>query len=283
MVASSTLLIESCLVSTPMDPLQSPETLLLEHHADGVLQVTLNRPNVGNAINTRMGQELLELWLRLSNDAQGLRCVVLTGAGSKIFCAGGDLKERQGMTRAQWMHQHEIFERMSWALVDLPLPVIAAINGHAYGGGLELALCCDFIYASSGARFALPEATLGIMPGMGGTQNLPRAIGERRAKELIMTGQAFTAQQALDWGLLNQAIEPDQLLSQTLRTAQTLARNAPLSVRQVKKSIRYGGQMELRTAYRFEVEAYNQLVDTADRREGVLAFNEKRLPQFKGL
>ena len=121
------------------------------------------------------------------------------------------------------------------------------------------------------------------MPGMGGTQNLPRAIGERRAKELIMTGQAFTAQQALDWGLLNQAIEPDQLLSQTLRTAQTLARNAPLSVRQVKKSIRYGGQMELRTAYRFEVEAYNQLVDTADRREGVLAFNEKRLPQFKGL
>ena len=257
-----------------MDPLQSPETLLLEHHADGVLQVTLNRPNVGNAINTRMGQELLELWLRLSNDAQGLRCVVLTGAGSKIFCAGGDLKERQGMTRAQWMHQHEIFERMSWALVDLPLPVIAAINGHAYGGGLELALCCDFIYASSGARFALPEATLGIMPG---------TIGERRAKELIMTGQAFTAQQALDWGLLNQAIEPDQLLSQTLRTAQTLARNAPLSVRQVKKSIRYGGQMELRTAYRFEVEAYNQLVDTADRREGVLAFNEKRPPQFKGL
>ena len=283
MVASNTLRIESDLVSTPMDLLQSPETLLLEHHADGVLQVTLNRPNVGNAINTRMGQELLELWLRLSNDAQGLRCVVLTGAGSKIFCAGGDLKERQGMTRAQWMHQHEIFERMSWALVDLPLPVIAAINGHAYGGGLELALCCDFIYASSGARFALPEATLGIMPGMGGTQNLPRAIGERRAKELIMTGQAFTAQQALDWGLLNQAIEPDQLLSQTLRTAQTLARNAPLSVRQVKKSIRYGGQMELRTAYRFEVEAYNQLVDTADRREGVLAFNEKRLPQFKGL
>jgi enoyl-CoA hydratase/carnithine racemase len=117
---------------------------------------------------------------------------------------------------------------------------------------------------------------------MGGTQNLPRAIGERRAKELIMTGQAFTAQQALEWGLLNQSIEPEQLLSETLRTAQTLARNAPLSVRQVKKSIRYGGQMELRTAYRFEVEAYNQLVDTEDRREGVLAFHEKRPPHFKG-
>jgi enoyl-CoA hydratase/carnithine racemase len=266
-----------------MDLLHPPETLLMETHANGVLQVTLNRPDVGNAINTRMGQELLDLWLRLTNDSQGVRCVVLTGAGPKIFCAGGDLKERKGMTRAQWTHQHEIFERMSWALGDLPLPVIAAINGHAYGGGLELALFCDFIYASSSARFALPEVTLGIMPGMGGTQNLPRAIGERRAKELIMTGQAFTAQQALEWGLLNQILEPGELLSETLRTAQTLARNAPLSVRQVKKSVRYGGQMELRTAYRFEVEAYNQLVDTEDRREGVLAFNEKRPPQFKGL
>lgn len=265
-----------------MEPLQAPETLLLQSHPDGVLQVTLNRPDVGNAINTRMGQDLLALWQGLTADAQGVRCVVLTGAGSKIFCAGGDLKERQGMTRAQWMHQHEIFERMSWALVDLPLPVIAAINGHAYGGGLEMALCCDFMYASSHARFALPEVGLGIMPGMGGTQNLPRAIGERRAKELIMTGQAFTAQQALDWGLLNQVIEPGAMLSQALITAQTMARNAPLSVRQVKKSIRYGGQMELRTAYRFEVEAYNQLVDTEDRREGVLAFNEKRPPRFKG-
>ena len=261
---------------------QDFETLLLQSHEDGVLQVTLNRPVVGNAINTCMGQELLDLWQKLTDDAQGVRCVVLTGAGPKIFCAGGDLKERNGMTRAQWTHQHEIFERMCWALVDLPLPVIVAVNGHAYGGGLELALCCDFIYASSSARFAFPEVTLGIMPGMGGTQNLPRAIGERRAKELIMTGQAFTAQQALDWGLLNRAIAPEDLLGQALSTAQTMARNAPLSVRQVKKSIRYGGQMELRTAYRFEIEAYNQLVDTEDRREGVLAFNEKRPPRFKG-
>ena len=258
------------------------DTLQLQTHADGVLQVTLNRPDVGNAINTRMGQELLDLWLSLTDDAQGLRCVMLTGAGPKIFCAGGDLKERNGMTRAQWTHQHEIFERQYWALVDLPLPVIAVVNGHAYGGGLEMALCCDFIYASIRARFALPEVTLGIMPGMGGTQNLPRALGERRAKELIMTGQSFTAEQALAWGLVNQVTEPDQLHNEALRTAQTLARNAPLSVRQIKKSIRYGGQMELRTAYRFEVEAYNQLVDTEDRREGVLAFNEKRAPQFKG-
>ena len=265
-----------------MDLSAPHDTLLLQRPAEGVLQVSLNRPDVGNAINTRMGQELLDLWLQLSSDAQGVRCVVLTGAGSRIFCAGGDLKERKGMTRAQWTQQHEVFERMSWALVDLPLPVIAAINGHAYGGGLEMALCCDFMYASANARFALPEVTLGIMPGMGGTQNLPRAIGERRAKELMLTGQAFTAEQALEWGLVNQTLPADQVLDQALRTAQTLAHNAPLSVRQVKKSIRYGGQMELRTAYRFEVEGYNQLVDTEDRHEGVLAFNEKRPPVFKG-
>ena len=259
------------------------DTLQLQTHAEGVLQVTLNRPEVGNAINTRMGQELLAVWQQLTEDAQDLRAVVLTGAGNKIFCAGGDLKERNCMTRAQWTHQHEIFERQYWALVDLPLPVIGAINGHAYGGGLELALCCDFLYASTQARFALPEVTLGIMPGMGGTQNMPRAVGERRAKELMMTGRPFTAQQALDWGLLNQTLPPEDLLNEALQTAQTIACNAPLSIRQVKKSIRYGGQMELRTAYRFEVEAYNHLVDTQDRREGVLAFNEKRLPHFKGL
>ena len=151
------------------------DTLQLQIHADGVLQVTLNRPDAGNAINTRMGQELLDLWLRLTDDAQGLRCVVLIGAGAKIFCAGCDLKERNGMTRVQWTHQHEIFERQYWALMDLPLPVIAAVNGHAYGGGLELALCCDFIYASIPARFALPEVTLGIMPGMGGPELLREA------------------------------------------------------------------------------------------------------------
>ena len=129
---------------------------------------------------------------------------------------------------------------------------------------------------------ALTEVTLGIMPGAGGTQNLPRAIGERRAKEIIMTGKPFDAAQALDWGLINQVHAPAEVLAKALETAATIAGNAPLSVRQVKKSIRYGGQMELRTAYRFEVEAYNHLIDTEDRMEGVKAFNEKRKPVFKG-
>ena len=247
-----------------------------------MLQVTLNRPQVGNALNTQMGHDLLDLWNRLTEDAGDIRCLVLTGAGEKIFCAGGDLKERNGMTREVWRKQHELFERMYWTLIDLPVPVIAAVNGHAYAGGLEMALSCDFIYASSAARFALTEVTLGIMPGAGGTQNLPRAVGERRAREILMTGRPFDAQQALDWGVANQVLAPGDVLAAAVATASTIAANAPLSVRQVKKSVRYGGQMELRTALRFEVEAYNHLVDTEDRMEGVRAFNEKRKPDFKG-
>ena len=265
-----------------MTKLPDYETVATALAASHVLQITLNRPQVGNALNTRMGHDLLDLWNRLTEDPGEVRCIVLTGAGDKIFCAGGDLKERNGMTREQWRRQHELFERMYWTMLDLPVPMIAAVNGHAYAGGLEMALCCDFIYASSAARFALTEVTLGIMPGAGGTQNLPRAVGERRAREIIMTGRPFDAQQALQWGLANQVNEPAQVLAAALETAAVIAGNAPLSVRQVKKSVRYGGQMELRTALRFEVEAYNHLVDTEDRMEGVKAFNEKRKPDFKG-
>jgi enoyl-CoA hydratase/carnithine racemase len=171
---------------------------------------------------------------------------------------------------------------MYWTLTDMPIPVIAAINGHAYAGGFETMLSCDFVYASSAAKFALTEVTLGIMPGAGGTQNLPRAIGQRRAKEMLMTGRPIDAAKALDWGLLNEVCEPGQVLSKALDTARIIAGNAPLSVQQIKKSVRYGLEMELRTAFRFEVEAYNHLIETEDRYEGVLAFNEKRKPVFKG-
>ena len=258
---------------------ETVETQLIDDH---VLLITLQRPALGNALNTQMGRDLLDLWNRLTEDAGPVRCAILTGAGEKIFCAGGDLKERNGMTREQWQRQHELFERMYWTLLDLPVPVTAAVNGHAYAGGLEMALSCDFIYASRAARFALTEVTLGIMPGAGGTQNLPRAVGERRAKEILMTGKPFDAGQALEWGLVNALYEPDAVLAAAVETAKVIAGNAPLSVRQVKKSVRYGSQMEIRTAMRFEVEAYNHLVDTEDRVEGVLAFNEKRKPAFKG-
>jgi len=257
-------------------------TLAHESPAAHVLLIRLNRPEVRNAFNTQMGRELLDLWTRLSEDAGDWRCAVITGAGEQAFCAGADLKERKGMTQEAWRAQHELFERAFWALGDLPLPIIAAVNGPAYAGGLELALMCDFIYAARTARFALTETSLGIIPGAGGTQNLPRAVGERRAKEIIMSARPFSAEDAHAWGMVNRLCEAGEVVHAALDTASAIAANAPLAVKQAKKSIRYGSQMEIRTAYRFEVEAYSQLIDTDDRREGILAFNEKRKPQFKG-
>ena len=155
--------------------------------------VRLNRPDASNALNTQMGRDLVRYFEDAALDPKSLRCIVLTGAGDKAFCAGGDLKERRGMTDEAWTRQHVIFERMVRALIDCPVPIIGAVNGAAYGGGCEIAGCCDFLYAAETARFALTEVTLGIMPGGGGTQTLPRAVGERRAKELILTGKPFTA------------------------------------------------------------------------------------------
>ncbi len=260
----------------------SYDTLLLDQQEPHRLVVTLNRPEVLNAINTRMGQELLDLWTRLGTQEEDIRCVVLTGAGDRAFCAGGDLKERNGMTDEAWRRQHEIFERAYFALLEVPVPVIAALNGHAYGGGLETALACDFIYVDERARLALSEVRLGIMPGGGGTQNLARAVGERRAKELILRAQPFSAPQALEWGVANKVSDPGKVLADALEAAADIARNGPLAVRQAKKSIHFGLQTDLLTGSRFEIEAYNRLVGSEDRHEGVRAFNENRAPQFRG-
>jgi enoyl-CoA hydratase len=258
------------------------ETLSLESADEHVMIVRLNRPDASNALNTQMGRDLVRFLEDVALDPAHLRCIVLTGTGEKAFCAGGDLKERRGMTDEAWTRQHVIFERMVRALLDYPVPIIGAINGAAYGGGCEIAGACDFLYAADTARFALTEVTLGIMPGGGGTQTLPRAVGERRAKELILTGKPFTALQACEWGFVNEVFPPADLLRETLATASHIARNAPISVRQAKLSIHRGLQLSLRDGLALEIEAYNRMVPTGDRREGVLAFNEKRAPEFKG-
>ena len=257
-------------------------TLRTERFDDGLLLVELARPESRNALNTQMGRDLRALFLPLTFDAADLRCIVVTGAGDKAFCAGGDLKERQGMSEAAWRAQHAVFEEAYYAIMSSLVPVVAAVNGAAFGGGCELALACDFIYASSGARFALTETTLGIMPGCGGTQNMPRAVGVRRAKEVILSGRPFTAQQAYDWGLVNEVLEPDALLPAALGIARTIAANAPIGVRQAKKAIQRGMDVDLRTGLAFEVEAYNRTIDTEDRHEGVKAFAEKRKARFTG-
>jgi enoyl-CoA hydratase/carnithine racemase len=257
------------------------ETLRTEEKPGDVLLATLARPEVANAFDTGAALEISEVFERFQAEHR-YRCVVITGAGDKAFCAGADLKERNSLSEEQWRSQHETFERMFRAVRDCPIPVIAAVNGAAYAGGLELVLHCDFAYASRTAKFALTEVSLGIIPGGGGTQTLSRVAGERRAKELIFTARPFSAEEALAWGVVNRLCEPGKVLEDTLDVAGRIASLAPLSVRQAKHAIRQGLQTDLPSAMRLEVEAYNRLVGTEDRREGLRAFNEKRKPNFKG-
>jgi enoyl-CoA hydratase/carnithine racemase len=256
--------------------------LKVEEPEAGLWLVTFNRPEVRNAINTATCEDLREVFGPLAFTPGDLRCIVLTGAGDKAFSAGGDLKERDGMTDEAWRLQHAIIEESAYSILNCAVPVIAAVNGIAFGGGCEIALCCDFIYASTAARFAQPEVTRGIMPGAGGTQNLPRAVGERRAKEIVLSGRPFTAQQAHAWGMVNEVCEPEQLMPRVMEVARAIAANAPIAVRQAKKSLHQGLQTDLTSGLLIEVQAYERMISTEDRHEGVRAFNEKRKPQFKG-
>ena len=241
-----------------------------------------NRPEVLNAIDTKMLHELRNLFSPLAFTPGDLRAIVLTGAGERAFCVGGDLKERNGMSDDDWRLQHAIVEESAYAVLNASVPVIAAVNGYAHGGGCELALCCDFIYAADHAQFALPEVKRGIMPGGGGTQNLPRAVGERRAKELLFTGAPFTAEEALAWGMVNKVVPGHALLETALATATEIAQGAPISMRQIKKAAHQGLQTDLVSGLLLEVQAYERVIGSDDRREGVRAFNERRLPSFRG-
>jgi enoyl-CoA hydratase/carnithine racemase len=259
-------------------------TLLVERRNNGLLIVTLNRPDEGNAVNTQMGIDLLDLWTGLVRAGEGgsTRCVVLTGAGESAFCAGGDMKERAGMSDEAWHHQHEIFEQTLWTMMECPVPVIAAVNGKAFGGGLEMILAADFAYGVDSTQLWFPEVMIGIIPGVGGTTTLPRIVGQRRANEIIFSGKAFGASEALEWDIFNRVCSAADLMPVVIATAENIAGNAPLAVRQAKKAIHQGLQMDVRSALRFEVEAYNRLTGTEDRREGVAAWNEVRKPKFKG-
>lgn len=256
------------------------QTIKVEEAAPGVRVIAFNRPDAANALSTQMGRELLDAWSGLAND-EALRCVILRGEG-KHFQAGADLKERNGMTDEAWAEQHRLFEAMIRAQLACPVPVIAAVHGAAMGGGCEMTLACDFAYAAEGARFGLPEAGLGILPGLGGTQLLTRAVGPRRAIELLTTAQPFTAEQALEWGLVSAVVPAEQLLPRVLEVAGVIASKAPLSVRGAKRVVHKGQDLDLPNAMNLELEVYNHLFTTQDRREGVAAFNEKRTAKFEG-
>lgn len=256
------------------------KTIIISKPQDHTILITLNRPAVRNAINVDMMQALFNFWNKIASDTD-IRCIVITGT-PPAFCAGADLKVRQGLDTQTWKKQHAITQRAMRAMIDCPIPLIAAVNGSAFGGGLELTLACDFAYAAETARFAQTETKLGIMPGAMGTQNLPKACGSRRAKELTFTGNPFSAHDALNWSIVNKIFPDEILLTETLETARLITKNAPIANRNAKKSINVADYLTIQTGYDFEVDAYNELLDTKDRHEGIKAFNEKRKPNFEG-
>lgn len=258
------------------------ETLRLEWRGedDAVAVVTLNRPAVMNAINTKMIEELLGLVREQAYNAD-LRCMVVTGAGERAFSTGGDLKERNGMSNEQWRRQHHLIEDLFMAWRDFPVPTIAAVEGFAFAGGCELALMCDLVVASESARFAVKEVTRGIIPGSGGIQELARCVGMRLAKEMIYTGRELDAPRAREAGMANHVVPTGHALARAVEIAEEIRASAPMSVRMAKVAINRGVDAGFHTGYALDIAAYNVLVASEDRLEGIAAFNEKRAPRWK--
>ena len=252
--------------------------LLATTPAPHVARIALNRPQAANALNTAMALEIIDFFKNLPANVR----VVILAAEGKHFCAGADLKERNGLSEAAWQQQHALFRAARQAIAGCPVPVIAQVQGAAFGGGLELALACDFIYAASDTRFGLSEASLGIMPGMGGVLALPRALGAARAKELLYTAGPFSAEEAQQVGLLNRLCRPETLAEETLATARKIAANAPLAVAAIKKTIARSQALSPEEASACELEQYNALLSSDDRHEGIRAWNEKRAAVFTG-
>ena len=246
-----------------------------------IATVTLNRPEASNALNVALLKELHETFRVLSYNSD-VRVVIVTGEGEKAFCAGADLKERKEMDDTMTRETIALIGDVVNACEALTQPVIAAINGVAFGGGLELALACDIRIASANAKLGLTEVALGIIPGAGGTQRLPRLIGLGKAKELIYTARRLTAEQALSYGVVEHVVPYDELLQKAMTLAEEMAKNAPLSLQQAKRAIHEGMQTDIRTGLKIESLAYSRLLYSEDRLEGLAAFSEKRAPQYTG-
>jgi methylglutaconyl-CoA hydratase len=248
---------------------------------DGVEIWTIDGEGRRNAISRAMGAELDALLQRAAGD-RALRCVVVTGAGDKAFCAGADLKERAGMSEAEVQSFLQRLGRTLRAIEEAPQVFIAALNGAALGGGLELALACDLRIAADSAQMGLPEVGLGIIPGGGGTQRLPRLVGVARAKDLVLTGRRIGAAEALAAGLVTRIAPAQRLMDEALAYAAEVARNAPISLRQAKRAIHGGLHLPLDEAIAHEYRMYQDCLGTQDRVEALRAFAEKRPPAFKG-
>ena len=249
---------------------------------DHLATVTLNRPDAMNAFNYDMLVELGNVAEELRTNAD-VRVVIITAAGEKAFSVGADLKERRGLTEQQVRRNvykiGDVFNRIA----DLPQPTIAAINGYAFGGGMELLLACDFRVTGPEVKMGLTETSLAIIPGAGGTQRLPRIIGEAKAMELILTARRFSGEEAYSFGLITRLVdEASHALDGTMELAQEMLKNGPVALQQAKFAIRQGMGVDMQTGLQIERKAYEVIIPTEDRVEALVAFGEKRPPEFKG-
>lgn len=243
--------------------------------------ITLSRPEAANAMSVQLLHELSDTLDQINGDP-AVRVVLLTGAGEKAFCAGADLKERKGMSDRQVKQIVQLIGATVAKVETLAQPVIAVLNGVAFGGGLELALACDLRIAATHVKLGLTETSLGIIPGAGGTQRLPRLIGLGKAKELIYTARRLSAKEAEKYGIIEYVYEGHEVLEKAQQLALEMAKNAPLSLVQAKVAINQGVEVDLATGLKIESLAYSALIPTEDRLEGLLAFQEKRAPQYSG-
>lgn len=265
-------------VPDPSVPVTNATEVIVERAHEGVALVRLNRPEATNALSLSLQAQLSRTFTELSAD-DAVRCIVLTG-GEKVFAAGGDIKSLQDAGPIEILQRHT--ERV-WAPIErCPKPIIAAVCGYAFGGGAELAMHCDIIIAGEGASFAQPEIRIGIMPGIGGTQRLVRAVGKFNAMRLLLTGRPVGAREAQMMGLVSEVVPDDDVLPHALKMAQTIAAMPPLAAMQIKEVVLAGVDASLETALMLERKANQLLFATRDQKEGMQAFVDKRKPKFEG-
>jgi enoyl-CoA hydratase len=258
------------------------QNIILEHAEGGQVGVlTVNRPKALNALNAATLDELAHALARIAEDTAVL-ALLITGGGDKAFIAGADIAAMRDMSALEAHAFSELGQRVMQAIEALPIPVIALVNGYALGGGCELALACDWIIASERAAFGQPEVNLGIPPGFGGTQRLARLVGRACALELITTGRQIKADEALRMGLVNDVVPGDQLTAKGLDVARLIAAKAPVAVRVAKQAVQRGLDVDLASGCMLETSLFAVAFGTADRKEGMTAFLEKRAPKFEG-
>lgn len=251
---------------------------------DKIVTLTINRPESLNALNTALLTELAQvIELVAAKFPLEARAMIVTGAGQKAFVAGADIKQMMGLNQNQALEFSKSGQRVLSRLEELPFPVVAAVNGFALGGGLELALACDWIYMSENAQLGLPEVSLSLIPGFGGTALLAERVGPARAQELILTGARLKAFDALSWGIANRVLPEESLLEETRNTLRKVLELGPRAVAQAKRVIQKGRKNWLQQALEDEAESFSDLFNLADVQEGLTAFSEKRKPHYKGV